>query len=151
MNTAMSTDPKKTPPATTVTKSQAYTLAKAQNLGGGKGFAAFVPSWIDAPQGTDPGEWAAKLLDAAGADRMSASAAIDFIFGSRPSTVAGKVHRGLKGIALLLKQPVPVAPIEAKPAQSEKPSAGPIDMAEIELAMAQVRLAEAKLRALRAR
>ena len=149
MNTAMSTDPKKTP-ATTVTKSQAYTLAKAQNLGGGKGFAAFVPSWTDAPEGTDPGEHAAKLLDLAGADRMSASAAIDFIFGSRPSTVAGKVHRGVKGIALLLKQPVPVAPIEAKPAQSEKPAEG-LQAAEIELAMAQVRLAEAKLRALKAR
>ena len=149
MTTTMPTT--KTPPATTVTKSQAYLMAKAQNLGGGKGFAAFVPSWTDAPEGIDPGEWAAKLLDVAGADRASASQAIDWVFSSRPSTAEGKTHRGVKALALLLKQPVPVAPIEAKPAHSEKPSAGPMQQAEIELAMAQVRLAEAKLRALKAR
>lgn len=100
-----------------VSPGQAYALARAYNLGSKTeaapegGFSAFVPCWV--PVDNDAGNVAARLLTEAGANFGSAKAALDYIIGSRPTTPAGKAYRGVKGLALLLQQPVPAMPVMA--------------------------------------
>ena len=151
----MSTTPKP------VSAPQAYGLARAYMLGAKTpekpegGFASFVPGWTPAPEGKAPGDHAAHLLNAAGADHASAKAALDYVINSRPVTDVGRAYRGAKGLALLLRQPVPAMPVglseQPKLVQAPKLEMGQLAQAELDLALAQVRLAEAKLRALRAR
>ena len=139
-----------------VSSGQAWALARSYSLGGSRGFANFVPGWNDASvsEGADKGGIAAALLDKAGADWASAGSAIEYLKGSRPTTDEGRAYRGARGLALLLKQPLPAIPTsmfeQAKPVQGEKPAQGQLAAAELEVAMAQLRLAEAKLRALKA-
>ena len=138
-----------------VSSGQAWALARSYSLGGSRGFANFVPGWSDAiPEDADKGKVAAALLDAAGADWQSAGAAIEYLKGSRPTNDEGRAYRGQRGLALLLKQPLPAVPsslVERVTVQVEKPAQGQLAQAELNLAMAHVRLAEAKLRALRAK
>ncbi len=138
-----------------VSSGQAWALARSYSLGGSKGFANFVPGWSDSiPEEADKGKIAASLLDAAGADWVSAGAAIEYLKGSKPTTDEGRAYRGARGLALLLKQtlpPVPSSLVERVAVQREKPSQGQLAQVELELAVAHVRLAEAKLRALQSR
>ncbi len=145
--------PTKSPPDTSVTGNQALFLSKSYMLGEKHGYAAFVPGWEDVTSGEKHWEIAASRLTRAGATRVTASEAIEFLKGSRPTTEAGIAFRLQKGRALLLGLPVPkgepvemAAPVRAPARPSDS---APLRAAELELALAQVALAQARLKALR--
>lgn len=145
-----------------VSKKQAFALAKPYNLGLGGGFSAFVPEWDRVMPGIDPVDKAIALLTEAGANMESASEAISFLIKSRPESDSGKAFRQHKAWALLFRQEVPVerpvSPIAhlprppmsqrpvQQPVQTGKPDVAALSKAELDLAMAKVRLHELRVK-----
>jgi len=138
-----------------VSKGQAFSLARAYMLGGKTeerplgGFASFVPSWTPGIDTEDPGERAAMFLTAAGADFGSASDALEFLGNSRPTTPEGKAFRGIKALATLLKQKIPVAPASyvatPKVAAAKAPAGPGVSKNQLELLKLQIRELELRL------
>lgn len=148
-----------------VTQGQAYALARAYNLGGSRGFLNFVPGWGASWDIQNPGVKAAVMLTDAGATHDSAGKAIQYLTRSKPETDIGRLYRIDKARALLMGTAIPVAPAGVLPEVASppapvlptettrtttvaragvKPEVSQLGKLEIQLALAQLELAEAR-------
>ena len=149
----------KTAPDETVSSSQASFLARHFMLGGtgdGAGFSRFVPGFDTSTEYEMEKPWdrAARLLMVAGATRQTVSEAIEYLKGAKPTTEDGKSYRLARGEALVFgrasPEPVP-GKVPARVATPAKKPSGQLAQAEMELALAEVRLAQTRLALLRAK